>query len=1154
MTTHCVNCGFNNPPGMRFCGNCGSRLAVTPAVTSEPSPASLGVLVGADLMERFRRAGLEAAGQRRNVTILFADLSGFTSLSERMDSEDVYELVQRFIRLLLNAVYKYEGIVDKITGDGIMALFGAPIAHENNAERAVRAALEMQDDVGQLSRELRNQLKTDLSMRVGLHSGTVIVGGIGSNLLMDYTAIGDTVNLAHRIEEAAPPGAILVSDAVFRQVRAIFDCQQISVLNPKGIAHPVMAYRVLTTKLKPGSVRGIDGLRAPMIGRDRELTRLKNALSTMLNRKQGQFVLITGEAGLGKSRLTTEFKSSLAQVSIRMMEGQSLAYRRSISYWIFQDVLYSYLGLPPNTAPLLVRERLTQNVYQAMGSQATEVVPYLEHLLGLPPSDPAASEKLRYLDAGQLRQQIFLALRDLLLLEAYRQPLLLVLEDLHWADDASLELLKFILESLLKAPIFILAISRSILPGPLTKNVEWAQQFLGERYQHIQLQNLSLNDSERLLFQLLTIPALPENLCEQILQRAAGIPFYLEEILRMLIDAGAVQQIGDQWRLTRGMESVVMNVPDTLQGLILTRFDRLTPIQRQILQVASVIGKNFSLPVLKGVLNFPDPGEVDRSLSTLLEREFIQPLASSVNAEYTFRHVLMSDAIYSTLLRRESSRLHGQVGQVIEALYPDQLDGKAELLAHHYRWSPRLDRALHYSLLAGDKAVRNNVIDNARQHYEAALGLLDQVEHTVYQELSVHMGMGDVLVFSGEYLPARQHYEAAIQACESIEGKPYIGERCALQRKIAKTFERQGDYDQALTFLKEAQQTLAAAPQSLPVEAAQTLHDIGWICFRRANFKEARQLLLEALNLVEDSNAYDVIASIYNRLGGVEYSQGNWEQAAGFLRKSIAIRESIGDLVGLATSFSNLGLLEVEMGEFDSALANLTRSYELKTRLGQAEGIALALNNLSWLRVQRGELEEARQALNEALELVRHIGYSSLLRQTLKNLGELYLTAQEWDQASEVLNEIAPALLELGAYDQLLDTYRLLGESALGAGDLTTAQGWAQKAQELIIQHGSQTEFSTIQRGELRRFMGMLALRMRDFETAGEYLRESAAIFQQLRSRLYQGRITFQLGALAEAQGDRRAARLHYHEAALLFQSVGAKVEEKRAQDARVRQ
>ncbi len=1117
-------------------------------------------MMGADLRERLRRAGIEAAGQRRNVTVLFADLSGYTGMSGELDSEDVFDLIQEFIRLLINDVYKYEGIVDKLTGDGLMALFGAPIAQENNAELAIRAALDMQADVARLSAQMRQRIGRDLHMHIGLHSGVVVVGGIGSDLLMNYTAIGDTVNLARRIEEAAEAGSILVSEAVFRQARPFFDFTPLPSMNLKGIARPVTAYRVGGMKSIPGRARGLEGLSAPMVGRDAELEQLGQALAALTEAKAGCFALVIGEAGIGKSRLTAELKALADPQAATILEGSSLAYRRSIPYWVFLDLLRGYLGVSANASEAEVSRALGETVFRVLGGRSAAQLPYLEHFMGLRTSNPVAAERMKYLDASQLRQQVFLALRDLFSAEAQRRPLLIILEDLHWADDASLELLQFLLYAVRASPLMIYAITRPFTEGPMSKINAWAVRHLSGRFMPLRLQHLSPDQSLSLLRSLLAAADLPEALRGEILARAAGVPFYLEEILRMLIDRGILQREDGGWNVAAPVDVAALGVPDSLEGLLLARFDRLEEAQRKILQAASVIGHRFGLRLLEALLSGEGDAAIAAALEELVAREFILPAASHPEPEYTFRHVLMSEAIYSTLLKKERSRLHGLVGEAIERLYPQRLDEFVELLARHFSWSPQHERALHYLLLAGEKAAAGFINEQARQHFQLAFDLLSHTAHTPEQASRIHAGLGDLQTLAGEYPAAFLHYQTALQIrldaqAAGSSAKNHAQECSALQRKLAKTLERQGEYEKALVRLSQAQASLAAEAQPPPVEQANILNDKAWIAYRMGNFAEAEGLLNQALAQVEHSGAYDTVASIYNRLGGITYNQGDWNRTADYLRKSIAIRESIGDVVGLATSFNNLGLLGIEMGNFDDALENLSRSYELKTRLGQAEGISMCLSNLGWLRTQRGELDEAAACLSQALELARQIGYASLEGEILRTSGEMHLAAQDWDKAATVLSQASRLLAQMGANDQLVDTYRLLGEAALGAGRLAETQDYAAKVQALTSNLGSSTqELSTVQRGEYWRFRGMLAAHLGDWETAERYLKESEKIFQALGSRLYQGRAAYQLGALAEAQGDRRAAQLRYREAARLFRSVGARLDEQRAEQASLRQ
>jgi predicted ATPase/class 3 adenylate cyclase len=1106
--------------------------------------------MGSDLLERFRQAGLESAGQRRNVTILFADLSGYTSLAEQMDSEDLYELVQKFIRLMVEEVYKYEGMVDKIIGDGLMALFGAPIAHENNAERAVRAAQDMLASVVRLSEELKERLGVALNMHIGLHSGTVIVGGVGSNLLMDYTAIGDTVNLAHRLEEVAEAGTILVSESVYHATRALFDYEPSPDLDLKGISRPVKGYLLSGLKSRPGSVRGLEGLRSPLVGREAELQQLKGAVHALANYKHGRFVLVTGEAGIGKTRLTAELKGQIERAPLRVLEGHSLTYRRSVSYWIFLEVLRDFLGITMETPPAKARERLVTKVYECAGAQAAEVLPYLEYLLALEHLDPVSAERLAYLDASQLRQQIFLAVRDLLVAEARRRPLLLILEDLHWADEASLDLLAFLVDSVRRAPLMIYAISRPFQDGPLGRMADHAHKWLPDWFIEIELQSLSLDQSERLLYQLLAIPELPAEVRQQILQRSAGIPFYLEEILRMLIDEQVIHQENGHWRLVPGIEITSLGVPDNLQGLILARFDRLEPFCRKVLQSASVIGRQFNLSLLASVMRLADEVELKQALAQLVEKAFLLPQSSPQELDYLFRHVLTSDAVYSTLLRRDRDELHGLVGEAMERLYAGRLEGQIEVLAGHFLRSPRPDRALYYLILAGERAGRDYANQQARQHYAEALALLPRVAFTTEQALQVLGGLGDVLVFTGEYAAAREHYLKALNTIDQAGPSLYTRETSALQRKIGTTFERQGDFDQALLYLAEAGKALENQPPSQSGEKAQILNDIGWIHFLRGSFEDAHSFLSAALNLVENSRKYDVVASIHNRLGAVAYQQRAYDQAVAHVRKSLALRETIGDMSGVARLYNNLGLLGLMRGNLRDAEANFVQSIELLERIGDAEGIALSYINLGLVQLDRGDLKVAEANLLRGSTAAEQIGHRFYLGLAQMYLGRLRTAQGQSSESEQLLEESLRIFMELGAQDNLIDAVYYLGENCFAQGDLLCASEWASKADEFITNASVDEKTGSVQRGRVQRLHGAIARVNGDIDQAGKRLLESAEIFNASYERLESARTALERGLLASAQKNYLEARQQFQEARLIFRQLGADVDLQRTEEA----
>lgn len=1174
---------------MRFCGNCGKRLSeaapqtiesvpTLPADTTRQatiSPEQLGVLTGADLLERFRQAGLEASGQRRSVTVLFVDLSGFTHLSELLGDEELYELVQKFIRVLVNDVYKYEGMVDKLTGDGLMALFGAPIAHENNAERALRSAVNMLADVDQLSSELDLHGNT-LRIHVGLNAGSVIVGGLGGDGLMNYTAIGDSVNLARRLEEAAGPGVILVSESVYRQTRRLFDFEQLAPLNLKNISRPIQAYHVLRPKEKPGTVRGLEGLRAPMIGRETEFRQAQTMVDRLLNDGQGGVVLLVGEGGMGKSRLTSELKEYVSDSRLRILEGHSLTYRKSIAYWIFQEVLRNCLGLPAAAAEAEVRGKLWERANILLGEAAPEKIIYLEHVLSLEPSDPEAAGRIRYLTAGQLRQQIFLAIRDLLVAEAHVRPLLLILEDLHWADDASLELVRFLLDSTRSAPLLILAISRPFEGGAVSAIHERASQRLPERYLFLRLQALPPDQSAQLLKALLTIQDLPDELRAQIIQRSAGLPFYLEEILRMLIDNKIIylNMTGEQelgaWRLSPGADASAIGVPETLQGLILARFDRLAPLMRRVLQTCSVIGFQFNGQVLREVLfgqeNPPKAAEVQQALDYLIEHDFIfhstdetTPSAGTAadlgEDPYVFRHVLVSDAVYSTLLQRDRRDLHTRAGQAIEKIYAGWIDGQIEVLAGHYLRSPLLDRALHYLILAGEKAARSYANEQAVQYFSQARDVLRKTEHSLQQTVQVYTGLGDGLYTSGDYPSAREAFNSGLEACGARPGTGSLDQMngetlewterkrivSQLQRKVAQTQESQGDYDKALISLGAAQTLLANKESQYRAEQASILSDTGWVYFRRGNLEQAESTLREALALAEEAGEPDVLASVLNRLAGIFFQRDDSAQAAIFLGRSLVLRQKIGDVVGVARSFNNLGLLDWKQGDLSSALKNFDHSFTLQANLEDVEGLIVLHTNMGLIDLDLGDLAEAEFHFQEALKSASQIGHFFHVCEARMHLALLGVYSGDWRRVLEHGKLGLSGFQELGVHENLLDLRVSLGWAYLELDDSEHLDEIVQQIIEMLNDTAGGT--AVLGEGRAQRLFGQIARQRGDLAQARSALEKSVAIFELVSSSIDRARALVDLASLINAYGEHENARALLREARTVFVHSGARLE-----------
>ncbi len=1107
--------------------------------------SELGMLIGSDLKQRLYQAGLEAAGQRRTVTVLFADLCDYTGLSGKIDDEILYEVIHRFLRMLAEKVYQFGGMVDKITGDGLMALFGAPIALENPAERAVRAAMEMKVGLEQLNRELEENLGEKLKMNCGLNRGSVIVGGIGSDLLIDYTAIGDSVNLARRLQESAAPDTILVSESVFQATQAWFEYREIAELELKGYQQKLKGYCLLGLKSQPGLVRGIRGLHSPMVGREADLEMISDALIDLTQARRGQVVTIIGEAGIGKSRLTAEFKTLIDPERATLLEGQSLTYRKSVSYWIFQEVLRSYLGVSSAASKVDLHERLVAKVNQILGSEARSVLPFLEKLLSLEYSDPVSTQRLAYLDAEQLRQQTFIAVRKLLLTEAEQQPLILILEDLHWADEISLELLAFLIDSIDDKPVLVLAITRQEMDSRFEDLLNHTQVRFEDRCRIIRLQNLSDEQSDELLFGLLGMPDVPSHFRAQVLNRAAGIPFYIEEIIRMLIDEQILVNDGGEWLLTSD-EDLALQVPDNLQDLILTRFDHLNPVQRNVLQTASVIGREFNAGILNEIVRLEGDNQIYHVLATLEEKAFVLPVPEQGNDAYLFRHVLTSDAVYRTLLRRDRNRLHGIVAQTLERVYQDQLDSQVEVLAGHYLRSLYLDKALHYLILAGKKSAREYANVQAKKYYEEARDLLSEVTHSAEQAMQVGVGLGDVLVFIGEYDHARACYQEVL-INHSIEASEVI-DKNVIHRKVAVTYERQGDFDQALDHLTLASEILNAEGDSSPVAGAQILNDTGWIYFLRGNFDRARNDLHLALDLVEGTDEYSTIASILNRLGAVSYQLRDYKLAATFVRKSLDLRKTLGDLSGEARLYNNLGLLGLMSGDLHDAETNFNQSLTLLDKVGDTEGIALANINLGLVKYELGAYKLAQVYLEKAKGVAEKIGHRFYLGLAYMYLGRLETALGEYEQSVNLLVESLNIFRELGANDNLIDSMCYLAECYLAWEDLENSIHWSEQAWKALTSDGADLASDSVQAGRVLRLQGSIARQEGNLELASENLLDSAEIFSAAMERLESARTAYELGLLAYDLNDPERANIYFSQAREIFTEVGAEKELQRVE------
>jgi class 3 adenylate cyclase len=603
LTIRCSNCQAELPAQARFCMNCGQPVTVAP--TDDARLTRLASATPVPLADKMRAAHL--AGERKVVTALFVDVVGSTALATHLDPEDWAAVMNRAFDRFYPAIYHYEGTIARLLGDALLAFFGAPVTHEDDAVRAVRAALDLLSATREYAEEVRREYGVDFAVRVGLNTGLVIVGEVGSDLKYEYTAMGDAINLAERMQAAARPMTVLISENTFRFVAPVFDCTDLGLIEVKGKTEPVRSYQVHGPKTTPGKLRGLAGLESPMVGRDAELAALRQlGVALQAGATAGGVALIVGEPGLGKTRLISEWKMALAslisntQCPLKWAEGHCLSYGQGLAYHLLLDLLRSLIGVQATASEHETRAALLQMMDDlGAGDSMVEVYPYLGHLLSLQ-LDGEALERVRVLDPQALQVRYLAALRQLFRAQAARGPLVLILEDVHWADPSSIELLIKLLPLAAEAPLLFCFVARPDQDAPGWKLILAARETLGVALTDLTLVPLSEADSRQLVSNLLVIESLPLATRALILQKAEGNPFFVEELIRMLIDRGAIVKKGAHWVAVKEIENV--EIPDNLQGLLLARIDRLPEDVKRTLRVASVIGRRFSVKVLEQVL------------------------------------------------------------------------------------------------------------------------------------------------------------------------------------------------------------------------------------------------------------------------------------------------------------------------------------------------------------------------------------------------------------------------------------------------------------------------------------------------------------------------------------------------------------------------
>src|SRR5438094_2530161 len=719
----CEQCAV---PLARTCGHCGHQLSRTAKFCPEcahPTEAAEGSTTmrfvsperytPKHLAERILDSKAALEGERKQVTVLFADLKGSMELLADRDPEEARKLLDPVLTLMMDAVHHYEGTVNQVMGDGIMALFGAPLAHEDHAVRACYAALQMQESVARYAEEARRAHGVTVQIRVGLNSGEVVVRAIGNDLRMDYTAVGETTHLAARMEQLARPGTVLIGPATLQLVEGFVAVKSLGPVPVKGRSEPVEVYELsgigpARTRLQAAARRGL----TRFVGRDAEIEVLRRALERA-GAGHGQAVAIVGEAGVGKSRLIWEFTRSPRTHGWLVLQSGSVSYGKATPYLPVIELLKTYLSIRERDDQREIRERVAGKLVTLDRTLEPLLTPLLA-LLDVPVDDAAWGT----LDPPQRRQRTLDAVKRLLLRESLVQPLLFLCEDLHWIDSESQALLDGLIESLPTSRILLVVSYR-----PEYQHAWGSKTY----YTQLRIDPFPPESAEELLTALLGQDESLEPLRRVLMERTAGNPFFLEESVQTLVETKVL--VGDcgAYRMTKAPEA--WQIPPTVQAILAARIDRLPPEDKPLLQAASVIGKEAPFTLLQAIADVPEES-LRRGLTNLKAAEFLYETSVFPDLEYTFKHALTHEVAYASVLHDRRRALHARIVEALEALYPDRLAEQIERLAHHAFRGEVWEKAVTYLRQAGAKALTRSAYREAVACFERALAALQPLPDT----------------------------------------------------------------------------------------------------------------------------------------------------------------------------------------------------------------------------------------------------------------------------------------------------------------------------------------------------------------------------------------------------------------------------------------
>ena len=905
-------------------------------------------------------------GERKLVTVFFADVANYTSMFEKLDPEEVHQIVDGCFKILMGEIHKYEGTITQFTGDGVMALFGAPIAHEDHAQRACRSALDIQRVMEGYGEKIRKDYGLDFRLRVGLSSGPVIVGFIGDDLRMDYRAIGDTVNMASRMEGLARPGSVLVSRDTHRLVVDFFRFEPLGKVLVKGKEELQEAYELISpsgveTHFAASVARGL----TRFVGRQNSMAALMETYEKV-REGSGQVVEIVGEAGVGKSRLLLEFRGRLSQGEFAYLEGRCIHFGGTMAYLPLLDILRSYFGIKEGEQEFLIQRKMKERV-RKLDEKLQSILSPLQDLLSLKVED----EQYLKLEPKQRRERIFEALRDLFVRLSQESILILAVEDLHWIDRTSEEFLDYLIGWLANARILLILLHRP----------EYTHQWGSKSYfNRIGLTQLTLKSSAELVQAILEEGEVAPELRDLILSRAGGNPLFMEELIHTLLENGSIQMRDHQYVLAQRPSE--LQVPETIQGIIAARMDRLEENLKRTMQVASVIGREFAFRILQAISGMRE--ELKSHLRNLQGLEFIYEKSLFPEIEYIFKHALIQEVAYNSLLLKRRKEIHERIGLAIEEVYADRLEEFYEVLAYHFERAGIADKALKYLQFAGEKAVRLAAYEEAIAHLNRALELvqaLPESKERDEQELALRLALAAPLQAARGYsVPElRQSNARAFELCQRMGESPQIIPALWLlwASDAVLTSEHQKSIELAERLLTVAQRS------QVPLQITIARWAMGVSLLYIGDFTANLPHLEHVIDFY-DFQQHRSLVYLYGMDPGVYclawttwvlWLLGYPDQALKRSQESVALARELNHPMTLVFAL-NVGGAYFHLFRRENRIAQdyADSTLKLAVEAGLPYWQAIAMLELGWLKKEKGQVEEGIDQMQQGIAAVQSMG------------------------------------------------------------------------------------------------------------------------------------------------------------------------------------